>query len=293
MSGDCGEDASIAVRPTHRSSFITHRSRRDRGPWHPSLLRYRSFIWRHAVADLRHRYAGTGLGLAWNVVHPLAVIGIYSAVFTAVFPSPARTGDGRLPYTVYLCAAFFPWLAFSDCVRAGTGAFVANATYLKKLPIPEPVFVATAAVAGSLSLAINFALLLAIALALGYRPAWPWLLLPLPLLALQCLGFGLGLLLGTLNVFFRDVAEWTGIGLQLAFWTVPIAYRLDREPPWLTIALRYHPLMPALSAVRSLFLTHAVPPTPTWVAMLTWPIGVTAIAYAVLRQLRGEIRDVI
>jgi lipopolysaccharide transport system permease protein len=258
-----------------------------------ALLRYRSFIWRHAVADLRHRYAGTGLGLAWNVVHPLAVIAIYSAVFGTVFAAPRSPGDGRLPYTMYLCAGFFPWLAFSDCVTRGTGAFVANAAYLKKLPIPEPVFVAQSAVAGAISLAINFALLLIVAAALGYRPGWAWALLPLPLAALQCLGFGVGLLLGTLNVFFRDVAEWTGIGLQLAFWTVPIVYRLDREPTWLATLLRYHPLMPALSAVRQLFLGRTCPTAPTWLAMWTWPLAAVAVAYAVLGKLRSEIRDVI
>ena len=258
-----------------------------------SLIRYRSFIWHHAAADLRHRYAGTGLGLLWNVVHPLAVIAIYSVVFTTVFRSPSTAAAGRLPYTFYLCSGFFPWLAFSDGVTRGTRAFVAHAAYLKKLPVPEPVFVAVSAAAAALGLAVNFTLLLVIALALGHRPAWTWLLLPLPLLLLQCLAFGLGLLLGTLNVFFRDVAEWVGVGLQLTMWTVPIVYRLDREPPWLAAALRYHPLMPALSAVRSLFLDHAVPPPLTWALMISWPVAATAIAYAVLAKLRAEIRDVI
>ena len=260
-----------------------------------SLVRYRSFIWRHAAADLRHRYAGTGLGVAWNVVHPLAVIGIYSAVFTTVFAAPGGTvpGGGRLPYTVYLCSGFFPWIAFSDCVGRGTGAFVANAAYLKKLPIPEPVFVAQTAVASTLSLGINFALLVAVSLGLGWRPAWTWLLLPVPLVALQCLGFGVGLLLGTLNVFFRDVAEWVGIGLQLTMWTVPIVYRLDHEPAWLAAALRWHPLMPPLAAVRGLFLDHAIPAAATWVGMVTWPVAAVALAYAVLAKLRPEIRDVI
>ncbi len=258
-----------------------------------SLVRYRSFIWRHARADLRHRYAGTGLGLAWNVVHPLAVIAIYSLVFTAVFPTARPAGGGRLPYTFYLCSGFFPWIAFSDCVTRGTAAFVANAAYLKKLPIPEPVFVAQTAVASTLSLAVNFALLLAVALTLGWRPAWTWLLLPLPLAALQSLGFGVGLLLGTLNVFFRDIAEWVGIALQLTMWTVPIVYRLDHEPPWLATALRWHPLMPALSAVRSLFLGRTLPDRLTWVGMLTWPLAAATLAYAVLAKLRPEIRDVI
>ena len=260
----------------------------------PGLLRYRSFIWRHARADLRHRYAGTGMGLAWNVVHPLAVIAVYSVVFTQVFrPAAAPSGGGHLPYTLYLCSGFFPWLAFSDCVTRGCGAFLANAAYLKKLPIPEPVFVAQAAVASTLSLGVNFALLGVVAVCLGWRPAWTWLLLPIPLVLLQTFGFGVGLLLGTLNVFFRDVAEWVGIALQLVFWTVPIVYKLDAVPHWVTAALLWHPLGPPLEAVRSLFLYRALPPAADWIGMTAWPIAAVALAAVVLRQLRHEIRDLI
>jgi lipopolysaccharide transport system permease protein len=252
------------------------------------LLRYRSFILRHAKADLRHRYAGTGMGLAWNVIHPLAIIAIYSIVFQSIF-KVTTPGGGRWPYTLYLCSGFFPWLAFSDCVSRGCNAFIANATYLKKLPIPEQVFVAQNAVASTISLGINFALLLIVAIALGWSPAWTWLLLPIPLISLQAMGFGLGLLLGSLNVFFRDIGEWLTITLQLLFWTVPIVYTLDPIPRWLNL----HPLLPPLRAVRSLFLNHQPPPATDWIAMAIWPALFILIATIALRLLRPEIRDTI
>jgi ABC-type polysaccharide/polyol phosphate export permease len=258
-------------------------------PMPSDLLRYRSFILRHAKADLRHRYAGTGMGLAWNVIHPLAIIAIYSIVFQSIFKIPATPGGGRWPYTLYLCSGFFPWLAFSDCVSRGCNAFIANATYLKKLPIPEQVFVAQNAVASTISLGINFALLLIVAVALGWSPAWTWLLLPIPLISMQAMAFGLGLLLGSLNVFFRDIAEWLTITLQLLMWTVPIVYRLDPIPPWLNL----HPLLPPLRAVRCLFLNHQLPPPSDWLALIVWPTLFIAAALMTLRQLRPEIRDAI
>ena len=63
------------------------------------LLRYRRLIWQHAVADLHHRYAGTGLGVVWNVLHPLALIVIYSVVFSVILKGKAYGPDGRpIPY---------------------------------------------------------------------------------------------------------------------------------------------------------------------------------------------------
>jgi lipopolysaccharide transport system permease protein len=200
---------------------------------------------------------------------------------------------GRLAYTVYLCAGFFPWLAFSECVTRGCNSFLINASYLKKLPIPEQVFVAQNAVTSSLSLLINFALLLAIAGPLGFYPNWHWLLLPIPLLLFQTAGFGIGLILGTLNVFFRDVGEWTTIILQLAMWTLPVVYLSSILPLPAQAMLSWHPLMPPLSAVRDLFLNARLPDAATWLAMIAWPALIVSIAGTLLHHLRPQIRDVI
>jgi lipopolysaccharide transport system permease protein len=258
-----------------------------------SLFKYRQFIWQHAQMDLRHRYAGTGMGVAWNVIHPLGVIAIYSVVFSTIMNPHLPNRTGRLAYTIYLCSGLFPWLAFSDCVLRGCNSFITNANYLKKLPIPEPVFVAQNAVASTMSLMVNFVLLLVLAVSLGFFPTWEWLLLPLPLVMLQVSGFGVGLFLGTLNVFFRDVGEWTIIVLQMVMWTMPIVYVEDILPGWMKTILHWHPLMPEISCIHDLFINSQVPGRGTWVAMVAWPVGILIAASLVLHKLRPEIRDVL
>jgi ABC-type polysaccharide/polyol phosphate export permease len=258
-----------------------------------ALFQYRRLIWRHAVADLRHRYAGTGMGIFWNILHPLGLIAIFSLVFSTIMKPQLPGQSGRFAYTIYLCAGFFPWLAFSDCVTRGCNCFVTHANYLKKLPIPEQVFVAQNAVTSTLGLLINFALLLALAALLGFYPGWRWLLLPIPLLLLQTAGFGIGLILGTLNAFFRDVGEWTAIVLQMVMWTVPIVYLASILPARAQSALRWHPLMPPLSAVRDLFLNGRTPGLATWLAMFAWPAAIVIAAGILLHHLRAQIRDVI
>ena len=260
------------------------------------LFGHRRYIWHGALAELRHRYAGTGLGVVWNVVHPLALIAVYSVVFTKLM-------RGRVPgheenpfsYVLYLCSGLLPWLAFSDCVVRGCNALADNATYLRKLPIPEQVFVARSAAASTLGLAISFALLLLIAPAMGLRPGATWLLLPLPLLAMQVLGYGAALLCATLNVFFRDVGQVLAVGLQVVLWTAPIIYAADAEvlPRWFVAALPWHPLYPSLVAVRELFLNHAWPPAWVWAGMVAWPVLFLLIAKAAFAKLRPEIRDVL
>ena len=260
-----------------------------------SLYQYRSFIWQRAVADLRHRYAGTSLGVVWNVLHPLAMIAIYSLIFSTLMPSRLPGVSERFGYVLYLCSGFLPWLAFSECLTRGAAAFLDNATYLRKLPMPEQVFVAQTAAAATLGLAISFSLLLAISLALGHQPTRYWLLLPLPLVLLQTTGFALGLLLGTLNVFFRDVGQLLQIGLQVLFWTVPIVWnpRDLRLPPGILAALHWHPLVPMFDGIRDLFLYDRFPPSGDWALMLAWPAALLLVAYAAFRGLKPEIRDLL
>lgn len=263
------------------------------------LYRYRNFIWANAVAELRHRYAGTNLGAVWNVLHPLALIAVYAIVFTQVFSEGGRLPvavpgvSPNLTFLLYLTSALLPWLAFSECVQRGCNAFSDNATYLKKLPIPEQVFVAQTAASASLGLLISFTLLVAVSLAIGLRPGIHWLLLPLPLISLQILGFGLGLLCGTLNVFFRDIGQLLAVVLQLALWTVPVVYPKEILPAWAQAAMAWHPLYPPLEGIRDLFLFRQNPSPTIWIAMLAWPAAVCAVAWQAFAALRGEIRDLL
>ncbi len=192
-----------------------------------NLWRYRGFIVRNAMSDMRHRYAGSAAGVAWNVINPLAQIVIYSLVFSQIMV--VRMPDGRTgaAFALYLCAGLLPWAAFSECILRGTNAFIENAPYLKKLPIPEQVFVAQNAVSATLFLGISMALLALVIIASGSSPSVAWLGVPLVLLLFQGFGFGLGLIFSTLNVFLRDIGQVLTIALQLWMWLTPIVYVED------------------------------------------------------------------
>lgn len=255
----------------------------------PGLIQHRKFIWRNAWHEFRHRYAGSGMGVMWNIAHPLAMIGIYSLVFGGILGS----SGSRVSYAVYLCSGLIPWLAFAECVNRGCIAFVANANYLRKLPIPEPVFIAQVLVGASINLAISFGLLMVFALAVGERTTWYWLLVPIPLLMLQLLGFAVAMVVGTLNVFFRDMQEWVGIVLSVTMWTVPIVYQVRILPAAYQQLLPWHPIVPAIAAVRDLFLYQRLPSAWICCAMIAWPMAVGLIGTWLLGQVRDEIRDVI
>jgi ABC-type polysaccharide/polyol phosphate export permease len=254
-----------------------------------SLYRHRSYIWRTAWADLRTRYAGAGLGFVWNILQPLTMI----LIFTVVFSNILKQAPAKVHYTVYLCSAMLPWTAFSECINRGTQAFVANATYLRKLPIPEQIFVAQTALSSAFGLVISYTLLVIVAACLGHYPSWHWLLLPIPMALLIAMGFGIGMALGTLNAFIRDVGQVVPVLLQIGFWTYPIVYPEHVLPESMQSWLVYNPLYPFLHGIRDLFIERTVPGPQMWVQMILWTLLASAVGYLVLRRLRPELRDVI
>ncbi len=254
-----------------------------------NLYRHRSYIWRTAWSDVRNRYAGAGLGAVWNILQPLTMI----LIFTIVFSSVLKQATLKVPYAVYLCSAMLPWNAFAECVNRGTQAFVTNAPYLRKLPIPEQVFVAQTALSSAFGLAISYVVLVVFAICLGHMPSWHWLLLPIPMTLLMGVAFGIGMALGTLNAFIRDVGQIVPVLLQVGCWLCPIVYLRSNLPPEIQGWVPYNPLYPFLQGIRDLFIDRAIPSADMWLQMLGWTILSAGLGYFVLRRLRPELRDVI
>jgi ABC-type polysaccharide/polyol phosphate export permease len=256
-----------------------------------NLWRYRAFIARNAASDIRNRYAGSAMGVAWNVLNPLAQIAIYSIVFAHLMADRVPGAHVGTGFALYVCAGLLPWSAFSDCVLRGANAFIENAPYLKKLPIPEQVFVAQNAVAATLFLGISMTLLGLVTLLIGGRVSPAWAGVPVVLLLFQGFGFGLGLLFSTITVFFRDVGQVLLIALQLWMWLTPIVYVEQILPPGLLALMRYNPAYPFIDALHRMIVDGQWPPAWQWPAMAAWAAGAPVAGYLVMRGLRRDIRD--
>jgi ABC-type polysaccharide/polyol phosphate export permease len=258
------------------------------------LYRHRGYILSTALADVRTQYAGSAMGVIWNVLQPLAMIFVYWAVFSGIMKSRG-VGLGDVPggYAVYLCSALLPWLAFGECLSRGTNTFINKAGYLRKLPIPEQVFMAQTALGALIGLAISYSLLLVIYQLLGGDPSWRWVLLPICLTLLVATGFGFGLALGTINVFIRDMGQIVPILIRLGFWGYPIVYDITMVPPWFQKAIELNPVYPYLEASRDLLIRGEVPALTQWLLMVGWAMLSMTIGSIVLYRLRRELRDVI
>jgi lipopolysaccharide transport system permease protein len=261
----------------------------------PGLLRecwqFRGFIGASVKRDFVSRYLGTQLGWFWAIAQPLALILIYTLVFAEIM-KPALPGyDSRFAYSIYLCAGLLLWQLFSDLVTRSVGVFIHNAGLLKKVSVPKLALPIIAALSGLASFAVVLALFLAFLGITGNFP-WPAVLGIIPVVVLVvALAMGLGVLLGTVNVFYRDVEQSTAMVLQFWFWLTPIVYPGRALPEQFASVLEWNPVWPIVTFAQTLFLDNRV---PDW-ASLAYPAFVAllllALAFVAFRKLAGEIVD--
>jgi lipopolysaccharide transport system permease protein len=138
---------------------------------------------------------------------------------------------------------------------------------------------------------IIFVLFTAFLIVTGSFPGLVYLAL-IPLIGLiMMFAVGLGILLGVLNVFFRDVGQFFGILITFWFWLTPIVYPITILPETGRALMAYNPMALMIEAVQGVLVQGV---WPVWQSLL-YPL-VLAMIFCVLgwrlfRSRSGELVD--
>ena len=257
-----------------------------------ALWTYRGFVWSSVMREFHGKYRESLLGAFWSVANPLAMILIYTLVMGQLM-RPTLPGYEKTPFAfpIYLCAGVITWNFFSEVVSRLNSVFIDNGNLIKKSNFPRICLPAIVVISAFLNFAIVMAIYLVFLALVGHWPGLPLLGL-IPLLALQiAFAVGLGVLLGTLNVFFRDVGQLTGVVLQFWFWLTPIVYTLLALPAKARPFMEANPMTPLMQNYQQIFLTQS---WPTWGPLLNLAIiSVVLLALAAKFFLArvGELVD--
>lgn len=256
-----------------------------------ALWAYRGFILGSVKREFQIKYRNSLLGAAWNIINPLSMIVVYTVIFSEIMKARLPGIDSNYAFSIYLCAGVLTWGLFAEITNRATGMFVENATLLKKLSFPRlclPVIVVSSAL---LNFAIVFGIFLVFLLITGHLPGLALLAL-VPVLLLQvALAIGLGISLGMMNVFFRDVGQFFGIFLSFWFWLTPIVYPMSILPEGVQSLMRWNPMYRLITAYQDVLVYDR---WPNWYSL--WPVAVLAVLLCIyglylFRRRSGEMVD--
>lgn len=251
--------------------------------------------------ELRVRYRGSVLGMAWSYVKPATqFIVFYFAM--GVF---LKVGSDIEYFAVYLFSGIVVINFFSEAFGNATRTLIWNAQLIKKIYLPRELFPVSAIYVSVVHFLPQLVVLLVGALAVGWRPTLLGVLAALlGFLLTAILGLGLGMLFGSVNVFFRDAENFVDLLLLVATWASPVLYSFAmvkdafKHHEWLITVYELNPITVAVQLFHYAFWVpvggpRAMEQMPDSMAQTT-AIGfvvalvVLALGQTVFRRLEGR-----
>lgn len=189
------------------------------------LIRYRDLIRNLVVGEVKTRYKNSVLGFVWSLLNPLAMMLVFTVVFGVLWPNEQVEN-----FPIFLLCGLLPWNFFAASVISSLNSVVSNGNLIKKVYFPREVL----PIAAVLAQLVNFLLALVVLFAalIIFRSHFsPWLwTLPLIILIQTCFSLGIGLVLSTLQVFYRDTQLVMEVVMLAWFFLTPVFYRAEQLP---------------------------------------------------------------
>jgi lipopolysaccharide transport system permease protein len=216
------------------------------------------------------------LSIGWTFIHPLFLMVVYLFVFTKIFATrvtaPPEAGTNAI---VYLLAGIIPWLAISQVMSRSAASVVGNSSIVKQMSFPLELLPIKTLAGPFMFSGVSLCFLIVYAMWTTGGGILPAYLLGLPpLIIITCIQLaGLALLLGCLQVFFRDLKEFINIFLTIGLFIHPILYFPDAIPAAVRLIVYLSPFSYLLFCWQDVLFYGKV----TWI--LPWIIS---SAFAVL-----------
>jgi lipopolysaccharide transport system permease protein len=256
-----------------------------------SVWSYRGFIRGLILQEFRDRSARTLWGHAWVVIEPAVQIAIYVVIFSSVLKAKLPGSGDPLSYSIYLCSGLLAWNFFAGLLLQGRTLFVEHADLLRTIRFPRSTLPIALLGRSAINAAIPIVLFLVLVAAMG---RWPGsiVLAALPFLLIQTLlGLGLAVLVGTLNVFIRDVGAFVGVAVPLWFWLTPVVYPIGVVPEEARALLDWNPMRHVVGAYQQVLVEGTAPDWLTLVPLSILTLAVAGGAWLIFRRLSPDLVD--
>jgi ABC-type polysaccharide/polyol phosphate export permease len=256
------------------------------------LLRYRFLFEQMVRRELRQKYQGSLLGIAWYVINPLVLMGAYYLVFAVAL----RPGFKHEAYPLFLLVGLTIWIFFSQSLLAASSSLLDQGALIRKARFPRETIPAATVAVQLVTFLVVLALVAVLTVAVRGTLEAPLLLLPVLLAALTAFVVGLALIVSVLHAYYRDVGPILGAALLPWFFVSPIFFAPADivHHAWARDALTWaNPIAPFITAIRDVLYAGVWPSAGTVVYVLAAAALALAAGIALFRRLSAELAVVV
>lgn len=204
------------------------------------LVRFWPVVANMVGQELQVRYQRSVLGFVWTLLNPILMMTVMAIVFSQVLDLELKS------YAIYLFAGMLPWSFLSGSLIDCSVCIIINEGLIRKIYLPKLIFPLVRVLINLTTFVLSLSALFLLAKPLGAKFSWALLMVPLAVALLAMFALGLGLIVATMNTFYRDCGHLVTVFLQAWYFATPIIYDPVRLkwPPHLLARFWFNPAYP-------------------------------------------------
>lgn len=187
-----------------------------------NFKRYSFLLEELVKKGIKLKYRRSYLGILWSMLEPL----LYMIVLTIVFGT--LLGHNEKEFPVYILSGRLLYSFFNSSTTACLKSIRLNASRIKKVYVPKYIYPMSSVLINFVTFMLSLPVLVIVALVLGVYPNWHIVYCLIAMIDLLILTYGLGMILSTVGVFFRDMEYIWSVGTVMIMYTCAIFYKPER-----------------------------------------------------------------
>jgi lipopolysaccharide transport system permease protein len=257
------------------------------------LIVHRGTIEAFVRRDIQSRYVTSVMGASWALIQPLALLVLYTFVFSYVLRLRLGGSGTTGGFALYLFCGMLPWLAFADGVTRSASVILDQAHLIRKVVFPSEILPAYVVVSALVTELVGLAVLLAAVAVFAGGFGWSLAALPVVIVLQFLFTMGVAWLLASLNVFLRDIGQGLGLAMTLWMFLTPIFYPAEMVPAPFRWVLGLNPLHHVVQAYRDVVLEQRLPAPAHLGALALMALASYVLGYWVFRRSKHAFVDVL
>lgn len=249
-------------------------------------------IYLMTTRDLISQYKQSILGPLWILIAPL----LTSVMFSLVFGRLAGLSTDNLPRILFYLTGNTMWSLFSSCVTRSSSAFVTNRVLFSKVYFPRLSICVSNTLSSLITFIVQFAMLVLFIvyyLITGVDLHITLYALLAPVLLLQCLilGTGIGMILSSITIKYRDVMQLIGFTMTVWMYLTPVAYPLSITSGKLYIVMLLNPMTSVVQNYRFALLGSGSFLLWPWIGSLLFSVAAFFFGIWCFRRVENTVVD--
>jgi lipopolysaccharide transport system permease protein len=254
-----------------------------------TLAQYSDLLWILSLFRLKVRYKQSALGWIWAALQPLALMTIYTIVFTRV----TKVATGGIPYPLFVLCALLPWLFFSGSISNAVHGLVLYPNLLTKMYFPREIIPLSYVAASLADFLIGCTILAGLMSYYKVSPTWNQLYAIPIMLVIAGFAAAIALFFSAVHVRFRDIGLAMPLVLQVWMFSIPVVYSLQSVPVRFRRLYLLDPIAGLIENFRAVLLLGGRPDTKSLAQSAAIAFTCLVIAYAYFKSSEATMADAI